>query len=245
MAANFDGIHPTLQRGKHHCNWRPVPDDKGKIGKKPWDAGKQCGLAWSNSLNLIAFDEAVARYEAGQDKPERDSWHFGGIGYIIPPESDLSCVDLDDKLGPVLNEAGEPTREARAVLERLKSYSEISPSGKGIHVWCKAHIKGSNIPETNYDGISVEMFVQSHHVTLTGQVIPGFEVLEGRQAEAQAFYNELKAINSKTEPPRKEKKTSNDAGKRAYCLKALDDECQILASTSRGMAELVEVGTTS
>lgn len=241
IAINFGAIPEELHEGKHHCNWRAVLDPAtGKIGKKPWDAEKLCGLTWSNPLKLITFDEAVTRYEEGLDKPEQDAWHFGGIGYIIPEDSELACIDLDDKLEPVLDEAGKPTPKAQVILERLNSYSEVSPSGKGIHIWIKAHVDGASIPETNFNSISVEMFVRKHHVTLTGLVIPGFEALEGRQAEAQAFYDELKSINSKPpgEKDRGKCKTTtigNDVGsdrKRKYCLSALEDECQILASTS-------------
>jgi primase-polymerase (primpol)-like protein len=237
MAINFDAIPEDLRQDKRLCCWRAIPDEENpaKINKIPWQPDGIRRLAWSNPANLLSFDEAKDLYLAGQSLPAHKGQHYAGIGYIINGSGDLVCIDLDHSI----NEAGEISPGAKVILERLKSYTEKTPSGRGLHIWIKASIDGPNIPQIELDGQAVEIFVRSHHVTLTGDVLPGYEALESRQVEAEALYYRLQAFQAKTKDKPKEaprKADGNDYQKRAakYVEKALEYEAQAVRDESEG-----------
>jgi putative DNA primase/helicase len=56
---------------------------------------------------------------------------YNGIGITFTTEDDLCGVDLDGCLDP---ETGVIEGWAQEVIEELDSYTEISPSGRGVHV---------------------------------------------------------------------------------------------------------------
>jgi hypothetical protein len=56
---------------------------------------------------------------------------------------------------PKVTAAGEILPGAKAILDRFKSYTEKSPSGRGLHVWVKASIDGSNVPQVKLDDQAV------------------------------------------------------------------------------------------
>jgi len=237
MGVNFDAIPPELQQGKHFCCWRAIPDKENpaKIGKTPWRADGLGKLAWSNPANLIGFKEAKALYLTGLELPAHKGQHYTGMGYILSRDSNLVCIDLDH----AINEAGDILPGAKAILEKFKSYTEKSPSGRGLHIWIKARINGPNIPQLDLDGQAVEVFVRSHHVTLTGDVLPGYEVLESRQAEAEALYYKLQSLQNKpkdrpTEVPKKAEGNQNQARTARYVEKALEYEAQAVRSEPEG-----------
>jgi primase-polymerase (primpol)-like protein len=54
-----------------------------------------------------------------------------GLGFVFTPEVQLCGVDLDHCRD--IN-TGEVTRWALKIVKRMRSYSEISPSGTGLHI---------------------------------------------------------------------------------------------------------------
>ncbi len=234
MTKGFDSLPPALREGRHLCCWRAIPDKENpeKIGKVPWRVDGLGRLAWSDPANLITFEDAKALYTAGLDLPEHKGQHFAGIGYIIGSSSDLVCIDLDNSI----TESGEIKPEAKAILERFKSYTEKSPSGRGLHIWIKAEIEGSNIPQTVLDDQKTEIFVRSHHVTLTGDVLPGYEILASRQAETEALYYKLQIIQNSKERPidPKQKPADKDGRAMRYVEKALEYEAKAVRDETEG-----------
>jgi putative DNA primase/helicase len=68
-------------------------------------------------------------------KAYSDNEHIAGIGRVIADDEDYVGVDLDDCLDP---ETGELSARAGAIVARLDSYAEISPSLTGIKIWVSA-----------------------------------------------------------------------------------------------------------
>jgi putative DNA primase/helicase len=235
MVVNFDALPADIQQGKRFCCWRAIPD-KGKpkkIQKRPWRADGVGLLTWSNPLNLLSFDEVKSLYLTGQDLPEHNGKHFAGIGYILNGTSDLVCVDLDS----AIDDRGKVKPEAHPILERLNSYTEISPSGEGLHIWVKAQMDGPNIPQIALAGQKIEIFVRSHHVTLTGDVLPGYERLESRQAETEALYYKLQAIQGRPkDAPKNAPKAHAEDNSSAlkYVAKALEYEAKAVRDEPEG-----------
>ena len=65
-------------------------------------------------------------------------------------------------------ETGEIKEWAWQIIKRLNSYTEISPSGQGVHIM----IKGTVPPGGNKKG-QVEMYSQGRYFTMTGHHLGG------------------------------------------------------------------------
>ena len=95
---------------------------------------------------------------------------FHGIGYVFSPQDDYAGIDLDHCRNP---ETGEISEWAWEIIRRLNSYTEISPSGTGVHIL----IKGTVPPGGNSKGLAgggkVEMYSQGRYFTMTGHHLGG------------------------------------------------------------------------
>ena len=105
------------------------------------------------------YDEATALVNAGR---------ADGIGFVLTDGDPYACIDLDNCRDP---ESGEINPDARAIVEALNSYSEVSPSGTGLHIWVVATIPGKR-NRTEH----VEMYATKRYMTVTGRPLPGYDV---------------------------------------------------------------------
>lgn len=85
------------------------------------------------------------------------------IGYVLG--DGIGCIDLDN----AIQADGTLTPGAAAIVEHYpEAYIEISPSGRGLHIWGLA-------PEQRgfrrvWHGQAVEFYSQGRYITVTGQV---------------------------------------------------------------------------
>ena len=106
---------------------------------------------------------------------------------MFSPDDPFAGIDLDD----CLDDAGNPKPWARTVLERFAdTYMEISPSGCGIKIWCKATL-GKAIVEAVSDG-SIEMYDRGRYFCVTGQAFRGAPLeIEDHQADVTELVQRL------------------------------------------------------
>lgn len=83
-----------------------------------------------------------------------------GVGFVFTDDDPLVGVDLDDCRDP---DSGSIDEWARDVVTRLDSYSEVSPSGTGVH----AIVEGE-LPDGRSRAGDVEMYETSRFFTVTG-----------------------------------------------------------------------------
>ena len=165
------------------CLWKAIPDGD-KFAKVPWQADGAGRLKWGDPANLMAYQKAKDILDTS----------FGGVGFVLQRNGGLVCIDLDNAIG----DDGRPVEGAAGILSRFGSYTEVSPSGKGLHIWLLASIDGKNLPQIVYEGQAVEVFTGAHFVTMTGAVVDGYgRSIEERQTETEAFYKELQALHQK------------------------------------------------
>ena len=110
-----------------------------------------------NALSTWSSFEAVtAAYKSG---------NFDGIGIVLTEEDDVVGVDLDKQTGKF----GSLSELAVSTLEHFDTYSERSPSGNGVRLFCTGTMdaKGHN----NRKG--VEIYRDAHYLTVTGHRIEG------------------------------------------------------------------------
>jgi putative DNA primase/helicase len=109
---------------------------------------------------------------------------FDGIGFVFATSDPYCGVDLDSCVDP---ETGEIEPWATKVLDELDSYTEISPSGTGLHVIVRAKLP----PGGNRKG-GVEMYDRGRIFTITRRRLPGTSHrVEGRQEEIEALHARL------------------------------------------------------
>jgi putative DNA primase/helicase len=130
-ALKLDAIPPELQERHQWVLWKTITR-AGKPIKVPFQINGHEGDSsdpskWSSYANVVEVYN-----KGGHD----------GIGYTFDPLDPYAGIDLDK----CINEDGSIKPKAKAILDKLNSYSEISPSGRGIKIFCKAKLP-VNIPK--------------------------------------------------------------------------------------------------
>jgi putative DNA primase/helicase len=120
----FHRVPEELRRLKHWLVWRTELRRNKKTGQRKPTKVPYCArtgqLAKSNDpATWSSFEAALKAFE---------SRGYDGLGFVLT-DTPYTGVDLD---GCILDGAIEPW--ARQIIAELESYTERSPSGKGVHV---------------------------------------------------------------------------------------------------------------
>jgi len=189
-----------------------------KDGK--WDKPPLCGRAgtgphndWSAADKLAPFDVALAT--CGRKK-------LDGVGYVLA-DGEVG-IDLDSCVG----QNGVIAPEAHAMLSRLGTYAEFSPSGTGVKAILKARLSLENgkgkasfpAPWAQCNTIKnakVEVFGPgAGYFTLTGRRVPGMpDAVNGRQAEAEGLLAELASLKKAAGEARASARQNGRTGRKA------------------------------
>ena len=168
--------------------WR-IEEREGKPTKVPYSplTGKKASS--TDPQTWASYTEAVKAYrEHG----------YAGIGLVFSEDDPFCGVDLDGCLNP---KTGEIEEWAREIIEELDSYTEVSPSGSGIHVL----VRGELPPGRNRKG-RVEIYDRNRYFTVTGRHLAGTpRSIESRQAQltslARRVFGELEGVNNGHKTP--------------------------------------------
>ncbi|GAA0212528.1 phage NrS-1 polymerase family protein [Halobaculum roseum] len=88
-----------------------------------------------------------------------------GVGFVFTDDDPLVGVDLDDCRDP---DTGALSESADDIVEQLNSYTEVSPSGTGIHV-----IVAGDLPRGRNRRGDVELYDSARYFTVTGDRVDG------------------------------------------------------------------------
>ena len=144
----------------------------GKETKLPYGLNGKADS--TDSASWSSFVKTYANYiKNGYD----GLWFALGEGYV--------GIDIDDCVN------GEISPIASDVIEKINSYSEYSPSRKGIHIIAKGTKIGAKCKKT-YDpklGLKAfEMYDKSRFFSFTGDVIDNRDTIYERQTELDTLY---------------------------------------------------------
>src|SRR5207249_2397000 len=155
---------------------------------------------------------------------------YTGMGFELVAHQYLVVIDLDKCIHD-----GTIEDYAQAILMRIDSYAEISPSGLGIHIWVRASLPENIGPDK--DGTSrVEMYDHDRYITTTGVHVEGTpETINEREREVLSLFREIKEDRAS----RKQKHLSilpklSPSGGTFYGLGALESQCTDLAGSANG-----------
>jgi NrS-1 polymerase HBD domain len=161
--------------------WR-LEERDGKPTKVPYVARPPLNRASSGTRKrwpASATDSATWRTYLEAVELAKDDG-FDGIGFVVSADDEFCGVDLDD-----CDESGVLHPEAGAILLRLDSYAEFSPSGRGVRVFVQAkkNTDRCRTSETRWGG-KLEIYDRGRFFTVTGNHVRGTPVtVEPRQAE--------------------------------------------------------------
>jgi putative DNA primase/helicase len=152
VAVEPGGIHEELKSFDQWVLWQAFPrEEAGKLDKVPFDAKTGSRASTTDSRTWSSFDVAVAAYV-------RDGWD--GIGFVLSSGDPYTGIDLD---GVRNLETGELTEWARKVLDVFDAYTEISPSGEGVHIYVKGRV-------TSRKNSEIEVYSTARFFIITGVV---------------------------------------------------------------------------
>lgn len=138
--------------------WKYVSEKNCKPRKIPCQLNG-VAASHSNHQHWSKFEDA---FKVSERKP------YAGVGFVLSAEDDICGVDLDN----CINDQGQLSKEASNILKRLNSYAEISPSGKGIKIFCRGRLaltsgrKGELAPHQG-----IELYTSQRFFTVTGNRI--------------------------------------------------------------------------
>lgn len=149
--------------------WRAVPDkdNSARVKKVPINPETGFYASPSNHNTWSSFDKAItATLELGRNAHELHKDY--GIGFMF---GEMPCgyggIDIDD----CVNDDGSLSEIAASIVAIMDSYTEYSPSGKGLHILFKLDAPLSQIGSRNRnDSIGLEIYDCRRYLTITGRV---------------------------------------------------------------------------
>lgn len=163
------------------CN---TPISAGSRGRKPKFCGGTCRV-WAhrhqlpseltskdrwirhrNKVPITVNGHAASSTNSGtwsDYQTAKASTHGDGMGFVLAGDG-ITCIDLDYCFD------SKPTNEAMALINSLPdTYIEISPSGKGLHIWGYTDLEQGRRFTRN--GLSVEIYPNGRYITMTGKAL--------------------------------------------------------------------------
>jgi primase-polymerase (primpol)-like protein len=129
-----------------------------KWTKVPYNAKNGQKAKSNNPGTWSDFNTAYTRYKNSNGK-------YDGIGFVPSENDPFTGVDLDH-----CRDAATGTIDdwAKNIIERLHSYTELSPSGTGIRIFIKA-----KLPPGRRKRGHIEVYDTKHYLTMTGHRLNG------------------------------------------------------------------------
>lgn len=168
---SYENIPHELKQLIQWCAWRyEKTDNPSKPTKVPYNPKTGRHTSVSDPQTWCSFDEAVTG--------AKDWNKYNGIGFIFSGRDPYCGIDLDA--------SDDPTIGARqqAIFEAFNSYSELSPSGRGLHIIIKA-----NVPHGRKRD-AVEIYSSARFFTMTGNVYRNAPIAEYNEA-ANELWGEM------------------------------------------------------
>ncbi|MDF9748472.1 MULTISPECIES: hypothetical protein [Natrinema] len=130
--------------------WKEEPRD-GKTTKIPVTPGSGAFASSTDPETWASFKTALEYADTG---------NTDGIGFVFTDDDPIVGVDLDDCRDPASDDVDGIALD---IIERLDSYTEISPSGTGFHVLIEGEL-----PDGRNRRGSIELYDTARFFTVTG-----------------------------------------------------------------------------
>lgn len=156
----WDNIPSDLANRQQWLLWKfEAKEGQAKPGKIPYYVmgGRRTGGQGDDRDRQRLATLAVVRRAY-----ERGGW--SGVGFAFLPDDGLIGIDIDGAIDPA---TGAVTERCAAIIKACASFTEVSPSGKGVHII----VQGTT--ETNKSNdIGLEVFCGRQFFTFTANRYP-------------------------------------------------------------------------
>lgn len=144
----YNNIPEELRRLTQWVVWRYEMTDGGKPTKLPYNPVTGRLASVTDPSSWVDFMTAV-----------NATWNgYNGIGFVFSSSDPYCGIDLD------YTEDADDYARQRKIFEHTTSYAELSPSGNGLHIICRARVPHGR------KRASIEIYSQERYFTFTGNV---------------------------------------------------------------------------
>ncbi|HLV98333.1 MAG TPA: hypothetical protein VKT82_06605 [Ktedonobacterales bacterium] len=167
--------------------WRyELRPGKDKPSKRPYNPRTGRPARTDVPATWGTYAQALARYQHG-------GWD--GLGFVFTAADPYCGIDLDDCRDP---ETEEIAPYAQQIVEAMQSYTEISPSGRGLHILVKAALPDHAGRKRG----AVEIYDHQRYFAVTGAWLAGTPPTIEERAEALlALYATLAPVEEAKSHP--------------------------------------------
>lgn len=160
--------------------WRAVWNPRrGKYDKIPGHS-----RSTAKPETWLSFEDAERQFQA-------DRAAFTGVGFVVTGLPEFTFIDIDE----CIDEAGAFSARAIEIIAAVASYTEISPSGRGLRIIAR----GPAPEDWNNHDLGVEVYAGhgARFLTITGDIcgdsLGVHEITEATQAELRSRYGKSSA----------------------------------------------------
>ena len=161
----------------HHqwVAWKAIVGEDGKTKKTPINpvGGRNASVGNPNTWGTHEQADLFAR-----------ATDVNGVGFVLSGIDGYCCIDLDKIRDP---DTGEMQAWAEDVVRSFNTYTEVSPSGTGLHLWLRGRPPGGRCRTKG-----IEIYGRKRFMTITGQRLELVETdeIEERQEQLEQLYDE-------------------------------------------------------
>ena len=139
--------------------WKLLADGR----KMPIDPHTGRAAKTDDPTTWGAYDFAAAK---------QASWGYTGVGFVFSPDDAYCGIDFDDCRDP---RSGRIAQWAAIAIHNVASYSEVSPSGRGVKVWAVGSLPTSQTggQRKRKNGGAVELYDCRRYFAYTGRHLTG------------------------------------------------------------------------
>src|ERR1019366_9620359 len=149
----------------------------GKDTKVPYSPRTGHRASVTDPSHWASYSEALTAHQSGQ---------FNGIGFVFSANDPYSGFTLDDPKGDLSS-----IERAQLILNTFSNtYSEVSPSGKGIHIIVRGKIAGDGRRRGG-----IEVYSKERYFTMTGATYNNAPISEN-DYYLQRLWEELGGANT-------------------------------------------------
>lgn len=161
MKYNYNSLPFGLTNKKNFVMFKIENDKDGKPTKRPYNALTGNLAEVNNPDTWATFEQALETYNQG---------NYNGIGYVFDGK-DIVGIDIDH----CIDDNGKLSNSALELITKCNSYSELSPSNKGVHIFLDdetaAHFFNQRQKTGKKFKNGVEIYCTRRFFTLTGNHI--------------------------------------------------------------------------
>lgn len=219
-SVKLSGIPDELKGYPQWVVWRyeQYKGDK-KPRKVPYSplTTKKTGTRAIDSGNWGTIEQAVQTAKTIKGR-------FDGIGFVFSTKDPFVGVDIDHCIVD-----GAPSSLAREIIEKLQSFTEISPSGNGVHIIFKGKKLGTRCKRKLDENQEIEIYDRERYFTVTGkQVADSSALINQNQQAFEELYQKYVEQLTDNKPPKK-----NVVKKHAASVALSLSDSELLAEISK------------